>query len=86
MLILLSDAWHESYQPLKTPGGAQSLFLTEVSTAAPPTTTAKKSAGKTALPSLIQNYNSTVQLQKNLLFPSIKKSQSLLNLRAMVSS
>lgn len=36
------------------------------------------------LQSLISNYNSTAQLQKNLMFPSIKKSISLLNLRAKV--
>lgn len=73
--------------------------MTEVSTTVPatsvkqaPSQATRQSMGmkwmssKQNLPSLLNNYNSTAQLQKNLIFPNIKKSMSLLNLRAKVTN
>ena len=52
-----------------------------------PATTKNQMSSTTAagvLPSLISNYSSTANLHKNFIFPNIKKSVSLLNLRAQV--
>eukprot|EP00347_Sterkiella_histriomuscorum_P024380 403331322 len=86
------EPWKELYAT-KTPGGAQSsVFMTEISTTIGPSSVKKApstlrktmhtNSSKQGLPTLINNYNSTANLQKNLVFPNIKKSVSLLNLRA----
>ena len=86
------ETWQDLYapKPVGGTGAASSVFMTEISTSIGAPSTLKKQ-GTTAmrdnakkLPALLNNFNSTAQLSKNFLFPSIKKSASLMNLRALV--